>query len=128
MREEAAELEAYDPVWDYDTPEEAQAAREAQGERGEETGEIPPSDQETDGNSILSMRAEDGTPVILVQQMQRDSPRTSPVNVARRLVRSVASIAGFVATAVAISLIASLAYNALAGAGTAGSVLGGVLG
>lgn len=75
------EFPKYDPIWDYNTPEEYLAAKAE--EQAQEQEDEPDSQ---DGLKVEGIRltAEDGTQVIAVTRFERDEGSRAPGAVAKR--------------------------------------------
>ena len=102
----------YDPVWDYRSPEEAeQAQRKTEEEAESKAKEKSIAEPSSSNAGVLSMKADDGSPVILVQQVTRDAGVKTPKAIAKRAFRSVTGFVGFIVAAVIVSIIASILYN-----------------
>ena len=107
--------ELYEPVWDYRSPEE-QAEAIARAEKEEEQpAQIPeePQSEVTGTSEVLNMKTEDGSPVILVQQVTRDSGINTPKATLKRAFHSVTGFIGFIVAAVVVSILASVIYNTI---------------
>lgn len=79
---EDVEFPVYEPIWDYETPEEYLAAKGAGA--GEEVGGKGEQDQPQLKVEGIRLSADDGTQVIAVTRFERDEGSRKPGAVAKR--------------------------------------------